>query len=868
MQTSASADGSGKFPFTERIISGSNLFILTDANGNLTGSTSIPGGSFTNLTVTGALTASIISASNSITAAAATFAGPVTMSSTLSASGGIITSTISASSNVYVSGSLTVIGNIVGTIDSASAILITDTPTTAGTYYVTFVDGTTGVRSLRTDSSTLTWNPSTNTLSSSGNLYVGGGTVDGPNGTVNLFASATSINIGSSPNDPLTTFFGDIKLDTGLIKGSDASSGLQIQSYGIQVYGNSISSSAGTPNIILNTNQDITSSRNLRIAGTTQATDWNNGALTVVGGVGIGKNLYVSGSLNAIGVISASAGLTASAIQDAGTLTVVGNSILSNVFATNITASNISASGFVSASAIFDTGTLTVVGNSILSNVFATNITASNISASGFVSASAIFDTGTLTVIGNSTLSNVFATNITASNISASGNISASTLRVETSIVDGGTLTVLGSTVLGDTTADTTRITGSTSISGSLTVVGNTTLQSTFVTNLTASNISASGFISGSDGIFAGDVAVNGGDITTTSATATLFNTNASNVNIGGGAVTQVLLGSAIGIVKTAGDFRLGANNIIQDTSGATGLTVTNTVTTVAGDLKVVGNDIQDSSGTNNLTLSSTRVNVPLTLQPTDWTNGALTVAGGVGIGKNLHVSGSTFLYGDLTIFGTGSIVNISSSTVIIGDNRIQLNAGVPIQRYAGIDVFDSGSGTFTNNVTSSLLWDGLNDYWVLVSANSSSGAPLTQSSAIMIGGPTGSFGGESLLTVNYIPKVQSSGRNLQNSSLSDNGTTLSYAGTGISASQVTSSQLTVQYTGSITYATGVYITYTTGSFTTITITTGSNPGLGAQVPSSPTANGLAGQINVDNNFIYVYTNQVWKRVPLSTWTA
>jgi hypothetical protein len=150
MQTSASVDGSGKFTFTERIISGSNLFILTDANGNLTGSTSIPGGSFTNLTVTGALTASIISASNSITAAAATFAGPVTMSSTLSASGGIITSTISASSNVYVSGSLTVIGNIVGTIDSASVVSIA--PINDGsTYYVTFVDSISGSRQLKTD---------------------------------------------------------------------------------------------------------------------------------------------------------------------------------------------------------------------------------------------------------------------------------------------------------------------------------------------------------------------------------------------------------------------------------------------------------------------------------------------------------------------------------------------------------------------------------------------------------------------------------------------------------------------------------------------------------------------------------------------
>ncbi len=762
-QTSASVDGSGKFPFTERIISGSNLFILTDANGNLTGSTSIPGGSFTNLTVTGALTASIISASNSITAAAATFVGPVTMSSTLSASGGIITSTISASSNVYISGSLTVIGNIIGTIDSASVVSIA--PINDGsTYYVTFVDSISGSRQLKTDADILSYTPSTNILavgtSASGSITVGAKV------TMQDLGGTSQLRVGINTTDTAS-----------LLVSSNAFQVIKGQGPGVdKVF----------------TNLELSASNNVLFSNTTQATDWNNGALNVVGGVGIGKNLYVSGSLNAIGVISASAGITSSA-------------------------SNL--------------GTLTVVGNSVLSNVFVTNITASNISASGF--------------------------------------ISASTLRVETSIVDGGSLTVLGNTVLGDTITDTTIITGSTSISGSLTVVGNTTLQNTFVTNLTASIISASGNISGNDGIFAGDIAVNGGDVTTTLVgTATLFNTNATSVNIGGGATNTVLLGNGTGVVKTAGDFVLGINNAIKDTSGTLGLTVSSSLTTVAGDLLVGGNDIKDNSGVNNLTLGVTKVTVPLTTQATSFNNGALVVDGGVGIGKNLHVSGSTFLYGDLTIYGTGSVVNISSSTVIIGDNRIQLNAGVPIQRYAGIDVFDSGSGTFTNNVTSSLLWDGLNDYWVLVSANSSSGAPLTQSSAIMIGGPTGSFGGESLLTANYIPKVQSSGRNLQNSLLSDNGTTLSYAGTGISASQVTSSQLTVQYTGSITYATGVYITYTTGSFTTITITTGSNPGLGDQVPSSPTANGLAGQINVDNNFIYVYTNQVWKRVPLSTWTA
>jgi len=843
-QTSGSSVN-GQYPFVETIISGSNLFIVTGANGLLTASTFSPTSSVA------------ISASYALTASFS--------QTTLN--------TISASYALTSSFSQTASVSLLSDVSSIN---------TGSTHYVTFVDGTTGVRQLKTDADVLSYIPSTNTLavgtSASGSITVGAKV------TLQDLGGTSQLRVGITTTDTAS-----------LLVSSNAFQVIKGQGPGVdKVF----------------TNLELSASNNVLFSNTTQATDWLTGALNVVGGVGIGKNLYVSGSLNAIGTV-----VLGDTITD--TIQITGSTLL--------------------------TGSFSVAGASTFSGL---------VSASAGLTASAIQDVGPLTVVGNSILSTVFATNVTASNISASGNISASTLRVETSTVDGGTLTVLGNTVLGDAITDTTRITGSTSISGSLTVVGNTTLQSTFVTNLTASNISASSItssvllpissslkfngsnistyassstlgyfdsgnygdfliqsndvprvrIGGSTGnitfnntngnsvlllttltaslynevtitasgsvVMSGDLAVNGGDITTTSATATLFNTNASNVNIGGGAVTQVLLGSTVGIVKTAGDFRLGVNNIIQDTSGATGLTVSSALTTVAGDLQVNGNDIKDSSGNNNLTLSSTRVNVPLTLQPTDWTNGALTVAGGVGIGKNLHVSGSTFLYGDLTIYGTGSVVNISSSTVIIGDNRIQLNAGVPIQRYAGIDVFDSGSGAFTNNVTSSLLWDGLNDNWLLVSNNQLTGSPLTQSSAIIIGGPSGSFGVESLLTVNYIPKVQSTGKNLQNSSLIDTGTVLAYAGTGISASQITASQLIVQYTGSITYATGVYITYTTGSFTTITITTGSNPGVGSQVPATPTASGMAGQINVDNNFIYVYTNQIWKRVPLSTWSV
>ena len=573
---------------------------------------------------------------------------------------------------------------------------------------------------------------------------------------------------------------------------------------------------------------------------------------TLTGSSDLNVNSITASNISASGYISASNLYVKTNITDAGTLTVVGNSILSTVFATNVTASNISASGFVSASAIFDTGTLTVLGNSILSNV-----TASNISASGNISASNEYIAGTLTVIGNSTLSNVFATNITASNISASGNISASTLRVETSIVDGGSLTVLGNTVLGDAITDTTRITGSASISGSLSVVGTTTLQSTFATNITASNISASGFISGSDGVFAGDVAVNGGDITTTLVgTATLFNTNATSVTIGGAATGQVLLGNSGGTVKSAGDFIAGTN-IIKDGSGGVSVTVTSALTTIAGDLRVGGNDIQDTGGNINLTLGTNELTVPVELIVSKTTNAtsytdtvaALQVDGGARISKDTWISGSLNVAGDFTVFGSSSVVYISSSTVIINDNIIQLNAFFPFERYAGFEVFDSGS----NQRSASLLWDGQSDNWTTVDQNSSA-------SNIIIG-PTASFGSAiPNLTVNRLPKAYE-GNAISDSLISDDGTTLRYTGNVISASSITASY------GSITYISGTLSTYTTGSFTALTVVTGSSPGVGLQVPAHPTASGMPGQIEVDNNFIYVYTNNIWKRVPLSTWS-
>ena len=607
-QTSGSAV-SGQYPFVERIISGSNLFLVTDADGNLTGSTSIPGGSFTNLTVTGALTASIISASTAITSAAATFAGPVTMSATLSASSGITASAI------YDAGTLTVVGT-----------------STFGTVTATAITSALSGSSVST-----------------GNATIAGGTING-----------TSIGATVASTGNFTS-----------------------------ITANSISSSV------------ITSSRLFGTADTASI---------------------------------------ANALNSANTYSI---------------------------------DTLTVTST---------------------------LNTNALSASGTSTLSNV-----TASDGYFSGNLFV-----------GGTITgTISGSITQAATASAVTITDTPSTSG--------TYYITFVDGTTGARVVRTD----SDGL-AYNPSTN-----TLSASGTISSSNAYNntLIVTGTSTLGGLVSANAGLTSSA----------IYDSG----------VLTVAGVTSLM-------NATNNSNFSTT--------------NG-LYVAGGVTITKDLWVSGSTTIAGNLTILGTGSIVNISSSTIVIGTNRIELNAGVPIQRYAGIDVFDSGSGTFVNQVTSSFLWDGLNDNWLLVSANSSSGSPLTQSSTIIIGGPSGSFGNETKLTNNFLPKSQVTGKNIADSKVSDDGTILLYTGTTISGSQISASgNLYVvgngaSGTGSITYATGVLVTYATGSFNTLTITTGSSPGVGS-VPATPTSAGMPGQINVDNNFIYVYTNSSWKRVPLSQWAV
>jgi len=458
-----------------------------------------------------------------------------------------------------------------------------------------------------------------------------------------------------------------------------------------------------------------------------------------------------------------------------------------DIVALTITASNISASGYISASnsnfatssgqilnynqitasslVVFDNTTLgnsvndiiRVTGSLSLSGSTSTNsssfvdLTANRVvytnqnqilttdddlifdgnalTASNLLSNNVDINGGTIdgTTIGLTSATTAKFTEITASNISASGNISASNLWINTNITDAGTLTVIGATTLAGLTG--TSATFSSLVSASA--------------GLTASSIQDAGTLT----------------VIGNSTLSNVFATNITASNI-----------SASGYISSS---TLHTINLVSENNILTNITSSN--------ISASGNI---SSSTANInTITSNLIN---SVSGSFSNISASKITGGTTQLDTLSVLGNSTFYGDLTVYGSSSIVNISSSTVIIGDNRIQLNAwstGSFSQRYAGLDLTDSGS---SNTVTSSLLWDSLNNYWLLTN-NQTGSNPTVTSSALIIQGPVSDFGSEKQLPINTFLKVESAVGNLTSSKLTEVGSLLTYNGT-VSSSAVSAS--------------------------------------------------------------------------------
>lgn len=187
-------------------------------------------------------------------------------------------------------------------------------------------------------------------------------------------------------------------------------------------------------------------------------------------------------------------------------------------------------------------------------------------------------------------------------------------------------------------------------------------------------------------------------------------------------------------------------------------------------------------TGSNTFTAINTFSN---TTNSTNWNNGAVVLDGGLGVAKDVWISGSINILGLLTATST-SIQYITSSQLDIGTNIITLNSDTPAVRYAGISVFDSGSV----GVSASFLFDSLTNNWVFKHKDVDE---ETEDFSYAIFGPLGTSPDNiPILTGNYIVKVEDDGHghHIMTSSIFDNGTFVSVG-------------LPLQVTGSISSSVG-----------------------------------------------------------------
>jgi hypothetical protein len=135
----------------------------------------------------------------------------------------------------------------------------------------------------------------------------------------------------------------------------------------------------------------------------------------------------------------------------------------------------------------------------------------------------------------------------------------------------------------------------------------------------------------------------------------------------------------------------------------------------------------------------------------------------------NQIISGSTYVTGDLIVYGSSSLQNITASAVSLGTNIIYLNTDNPAVRFAGLSVYDSGS----TETTGSLLYDSQNERWIYQKASGS-----LYSGGMLISGPrnTGSLGDEIGMPTNKLI-MGVGGDHISSSGIYHNGTDTAFGG-------------------------------------------------------------------------------------------
>lgn len=306
----------------------------------------------------------------------------------------------------------------------------------------------------------------------------------------------------------------------------------------------------------------------------------------------------------------------------------------------------------------------TLVGSQTTQNVY--NSVATTVNAFGaataislgaptgtatFNNASLAFNGGTVSTSNTTfTLLNTTATTVNAFGAATAINLGANT----------GTLTIASNTIVGAATTQNLFNTVATTVNA-------------FGTATTISLGAASGNTTiNNNAVVTGDVAVNGGDITTTATTFNLVNGTATTLNVGG-AATTLNIGNATGVQTITVGGSTTANSTYNIATGATGNTFIKTV----------------NVGTGANTGSTTNVNIGSS------NGGTTTVNSGTIVGAATTQNVFNTVATTVNAFGAATALNIGQANGVLTLGKDTGNTSVII---AGNGF--GGTATLDTNVT------------------------------------------------------------------------------------------------------------------------------------------------------------------------
>lgn len=348
--------------------------------------------------------------------------------------------------------------------------------------------------------------------------------------------------------------------------------------------------------------------------------------------------------------------------------------------------------GDIKAANIYSNGSL-VITNASLGTYGVTSLTTgSGIAVNTSTGAVIIESIDTLQLVtdrGNSTNNTIIISNNSASNSTSTGALVVEggvgiggQATIETALITGSLRgTPAATVVFENTTASTTTTDGAVVIYGGL-GVGKQVYAAELYDDgrrvVTSVNPTAGPGITISDEIGVG--------------TATSFTINNTGVIAAVGS-TYIGVSSATGIVTFT-------NLGVQTLTAGTDTSVSRTTGTV-----VVWNTSTLQSITNRGSTTTNAISISNITNSNTSTAGALTVAGGVGIGRNLIVGGNAAIYGNLQVLGTQTYVN-STQTVVI-DPVLGIGAGIDNSNLNVNDGFDRGLLLhYSTTATSSSTYD------------------------------------------------------------------------------------------------------------------------------------------------------------------